>query len=178
MGLMWTPWRMKFILSEKKAGECIFCEEPEDSRDRENYILYRGRWCYIILNAYPYNNGHLLIVPYSHTCELELLAPEVVAEMMSLVQRSVAALKKAMNPDGFNIGMNLGRAAGAGIADHLHMHVVPRWVGDTNFMPVISDTRMIPELLTETYDRLLAAGIAHPLAEAGRDDSSNTSGRQ
>ncbi len=154
---------MKFITAKKNSG-CIFCDKPKENRDRENYILYRGKTCFIILNAFPYNNGHLMIVPYQHTADLSALSPETLAEMMLLVQHSVATISSFMHPDGYNIGMNLGKCAGAGIADHLHMHVVPRWDGDTNFMPVLGETRLIPEMLEHTYDRLIQAGIGRPPA--------------
>jgi ATP adenylyltransferase len=157
--VIWTPWRMEFIMGEKPS-ECIFCAKPGESRDRENYILYRGQHAFIILNAYPYNNGHLLIIPYAHVSSLEDLDPATSAEVMALVQQSIRALRKLMNPDGFNVGVNIGRAAGAGIAEHVHVHVVPRWAGDTNFMPVVGSVRLIPELLEATYDKLIAAGIA------------------
>ncbi|MBI2939082.1 MAG: HIT domain-containing protein [Chloroflexi bacterium] len=160
---LWTPWRMEFIVS-KKDGECIFCAKPREARDRENYILARGVHAYIILNAYPYNNGHLMAVPYAHVPTLEQLDPATAAELMALTQRSLVALRRALSPDGFNVGMNIGRAAGAGIADHVHLHVVPRWSGDTNFMPVIADTRLLPELLAATRERLMQAGIAEPPA--------------
>ena len=150
---------MGFIMGEKPM-ECIFCVKPAESRDRENFILYRGRRAFIMLNAYPYNNGHLLIVPYDHVASLEELDAETSAELMALVQRGIRALRALMSPNGFNIGANIGQAAGAGIADHVHIHVVPRWAGDTNFMPVVGSVRMIPELLETTYDKLLAAGIA------------------
>ncbi|MCL5025048.1 MAG: HIT domain-containing protein [Chloroflexi bacterium] len=166
METLWTPWRMKYILA-KKVSDCIFCEKPSEKGDRENYILYRGRTAFIMLNAYPYNNGHLMVVAYEHVGEIEALSSDVLTEMMQLVQQSVVAIKKAMRPDGFNIGINLGHVAGAGIVDHLHIHVVPRWMGDTNFMPVLSETRLIPELLAHTYDRLLAAGIGQPLMGVG-----------
>jgi ATP adenylyltransferase len=150
---------MGFIMGEKPK-ECIFCLKPAETRDRENFILYRGRRAFIILNAYPYNNGHLLIVPYDHVASLEDLDAETSAELMALVQRGIRALRALMSPNGFNVGANIGQSAGAGIADHGHIHVVPRWTGDTNFMPVVGSVRMIPELLETTYDKLLAAGIA------------------
>lgn len=159
MDVLWTPWRMGFIMGEKPK-ECIFCLKPAETRDRENFILYRGRRAFIILNAYPYNNGHLLIVPYDHVASLEDLDAETSAELMALVQRGIRALRALMSPNGFNVGANIGQSAGAGIADHVHIHVVPRWTGDTNFMPVVGSVRMIPELLETTYDKLLAAGIA------------------
>ncbi len=143
-----------------KPTECIFCTMPREQRDRENYILYRGHHGYVMLNAYPYNNGHLLVIPYAHTPTLEQLDEATAAELMALAQRGLGALRRAMSPEGFNVGVNIGKAAGAGIADHVHIHVVPRWSGDTNFMPVVGGVRMIPELLETTYDKLIAAGIA------------------
>jgi len=157
----WTPWRLSFILGEKPR-DCIFCTKVRENRDRENYILYRGAHNFLILNLYPYNNGHLMIVPYLHVPSLEDLPAEVAGELMRLLQHSLRVLRRALNPEGFNVGVNIGRVAGAGVADHVHLHVVPRWGGDTNFMPVLAGVRLIPELLDQTYDRLLAAGIATP----------------
>ena len=145
---------MKYILQEPKPKECIFCTKPRERRDAENLILYRSRLHFVILNAYPYNNGHLMVVPYRHVAELEALTPEERAEMMEVVACSVRVLKQALRPDGFNIGLNLGLSAGAGIAEHLHVHLVPRWTGDTNFMPVLAETRVLPEHLQATYERL------------------------
>jgi len=159
MQVMWTPWRMEFILSDKTDG-CIFCQKPAENRDRENYILYRGRRAFIMLNAYPYSNGHILIAPYEHCPSLELLDDETADEMMRLTRRGIRAIRKAFKPDGLNVGANIGAMAGAGIAEHVHMHVVPRWAGDTNFMPVIGGVRLVPETLETSYDRLMAAGIA------------------
>lgn len=161
---LWTPWRMKFILSDK-SRECIFCQKSAEDRDRENCILYRGQHAFIMLNAYPYNNGHLLIAPYAHEPSTENLDEATLAEMMLLVNRGLAALRKAMAPHGFNVGINLGKVAGAGIADHVHIHAVPRWQGDNNFMPVLGDTRLIPECLEDTYKRLIDAGIADTCGE-------------
>lgn len=153
---------MEYILSDKsdEVTGCLFCTKAQDDRDRENLILCRGAYTYIILNLYPYNNGHLMVVPYQHTGQLEELDAATLAEMMWQVSRSVAVLKRSMSPDGFNIGINIGHAAGAGVEQHVHMHVVPRWVGDTNFMPVVGETRLIPEELHTTYERLLRDGIA------------------
>ena len=156
MKILWTPWRMEFIMGEKPEG-CLFCtkkQEPE-KKDKENYILHRGATCYILLNLFPYTNGHMMIVPYQHVASLEQLDDKSLYEMMALTRASVAALNKAISPAGFNIGLNLGKAAGAGIADHLHIHVVPRWAGDVNFMSVLGETRLIPEALNDTYDKLL-----------------------
>ena len=124
-------------------------------KDRENHILYRGETCYIMLNLFPYTNGHLVIAPYRHEASIERLDDKSLYEMIALTRASVAALTKALSPTGFNIGMNLGKVAGAGVADHLHMHVVPRWQGDVNFMSVLAETRLIPEALDDTYDKLL-----------------------
>ena len=156
---LWAPWRIEYILSKKQPG-CIFCDKVQEDRDRENYILYRARTAFIMLNTYPYNNGHLMVIPYAHVGSIEELSTEAVTEMMQLVQRSVRALRKSCLPEGFNIGMNIGRSAGAGVADHVHVHVVPRWHGDTNYMGVLANTHTIPEMLETTYDRLIAAGIA------------------
>lgn len=141
---------MEYILKEKNEG-CIFCEIPEENRDEKNYILYRGEFCFVILNTYPYNNGHIMIAPYSHVKNLEELNKDTINELMSLCQKSIFILKEKMNPQGFNIGVNIGKVAGAGILEHVHLHIVPRWQGDTNFMPVILDTKVIPEYLSKTY---------------------------
>jgi ATP adenylyltransferase len=153
MKRLWSPWRMAYIIS-KKGKECIFCEKIADKDDRDNYILYRGKKCYVMLNLYPYNNGHLMISPYQHVPSPEQLEEDVLTEMMLMVNRSLGALRRALHPDGFNIGINIGKAAGAGIEGHVHIHIVPRWEADTNFMPVLSHTRVIPELLDETYRKL------------------------
>lgn len=156
MKTLWTPWRMGYILGDKPE-ECLLCtkrREPQE-KDRENYILHRGDTCYILLNLFPYTNGHMMIAPYQHVASLEQLDDKSLCEMMALTRASVAALNRALSPAGFNVGMNLGKVAGAGIADHLHMHVVPRWQGDVNFMSVFAETRLIPEALDVTYDRLL-----------------------
>lgn len=153
---------MEYILSDKTDFEtgCLFCSKARQGNDRENLILYRGQRTFIILNLYPYNNGHLMVVPYEHTRNVDELDEATLAEMMSEAKRAVQALEKAMSPDGFNIGINIGKSAGAGVDNHVHMHVVPRWVGDSNFMPVVSETRLIPEDPQTTYERLLQAGIA------------------
>jgi ATP adenylyltransferase len=153
---------MEYILSDKRetGTGCLFCNKNGEGRDRDNLILYRSSHSFIILNLYPYNNGHLMVVPYAHTSNVDQLDAESLADMMLQVKRSVSALRRAMNPNGFNIGINIGHAAGAGVADHVHMHVVPRWVGDSNFIPVLAETRLIPEDLNQTYERLIEAGIA------------------
>jgi ATP adenylyltransferase len=150
---LWAPWRIEYILGKKPEG-CIFCEKPAENRDEENLILYRGKYHFIIMNAFPYNNGHLMVVPYRHTATLAGWAPEEQQEMMELAGMGVELLKEAMRPDGFNLGINMGLVGGAGVADHIHLHIVPRWNGDTNFMPVLSDTRVISEALRATYGKL------------------------
>lgn len=157
MKYLWAPWRMEYILKEKNEG-CIFCEIPKENQDKENYVLYRGKFCFVILNTYPYNNGHIMIAPYVHIKNLEELNRDTINELMSLCQKSISVLKKKINPQGFNIGANIGKVGGAGILEHVHLHIVPRWQGDTNFMPVISDTKVMPQYLSETYD-LLKAGF-------------------
>lgn len=158
MDRLWTPWRMAFVQGEKPR-ECIFCAKPKESRDRENYIVRRGRRSFVILNAYPYTTGHLMVVPFAHVATIEDLEPAVTTEMMELTKRALAALRKAERPDAFNVGVNIGTAAGAGIAEHVHLHVVPRWAGDNNFMSVVGNARLLPETLESTYDKLIAAGI-------------------
>ncbi len=153
MKQLWAPWRIEYIQMEKPKG-CILCDKPKQKDDAANYILYRGDKNFIIMNSYPYNSGHLMIVPYNHTANLEELTSEERQEHFEIVSRSVKILKQAFNPDGFNIGINLGRVAGAGIDDHIHTHIVPRWQIDTNFMPVIADSKVINEALAETYKKL------------------------
>lgn len=162
METLWAPWRIEYILGEKGKG-CIFCDKPRESKDRDNLILYRGENNFIIMNAFPYNNGHMMVVPYRHTSSLEGWSSGERQEIMELADLAVAMLRRTMRPDGFNLGINMGQVAGAGIADHIHLHIVPRWNGDTNFMPVLADTRVIPEHLLATYDKLHAA-----LVEMGR----------
>lgn len=140
---------------------CLFCSIHSRSaeQDREQLVLLRGPRAYVVLNRYPYNNGHLMIVPNAHMPSFEDLDPQTSSELMTLLQRSLASLRQALRPDGFNVGANLGRVAGAGVPDHVHLHVVPRWLGDNNFMPVLGQTRLIPQLLEDTYDALQAAGL-------------------
>lgn len=151
--LMWAPWRAAFILGEKEQG-CIFCNRYKMEDSVENLILYRGQKTFIILNKYPYNTGHAMIVPVRHVAELEDLRADEAAEMMELTQRTVVAIKNRLKPHSMNCGMNLGESAGAGIPGHVHMHVVPRWNGDTNFMPVIGKTHVISIPLEPVYDML------------------------
>lgn len=161
--IMWAPWRMRYIEREHtggyERGGCVFCDLPSADDDAGTYILRRGAHAFVVLNLYPYNNGHLMVVPYSHVDSLPQLDAATTAEMMALTQQAQRVIEERMHPHGFNLGMNQGRAAGAGIADHLHLHVVPRWVGDTNFMPATGDVRVMPQNLDETY-ALLAPGFA------------------
>lgn len=156
MDRLWSPWRMAYIRSAQDEGEgCIFCELPARGDDATSHILRRMERAFVLLNAFPYNPGHLMVAPFRHVGDLEALSPDELADLGALLQTSVRALREEMEPHGYNLGMNLGRVAGAGIPDHLHWHVVPRWNGDTNFMPVVSETRVLPELLEETYAKLL-----------------------
>jgi ATP adenylyltransferase len=147
---------MKYILSEKKE-ECAFCKAVQEEDGVTNLIAYRGRASFVILNRYPYTSGHLMVVPYTHQPDLVSLNPETRAEMMELVNRSVEVLREAYQPQGFNIGANIGDTAGAGIPDHVHLHIVPRWLGDTNFMSSLGNTRVLPESLEQTYARITSA---------------------
>ncbi len=149
---LWAPWRLDYMRAGG-AEECIFCTRPEAS-DEEALIIHRGEHCFVILNAYPYNNGHLMVAPYEHTGAIEELGDQVVLELMALTQRAVRALRAVYAPEGFNIGINQGKVAGAGVEDHVHQHVVPRWGADTNFMPVIGSTRVLPQSLSDSYRAL------------------------
>lgn len=151
---MWAPWRMRYINGTHKDDGCIFCVKPKEEKDKENLILYRGKYTFIIMNLFPYNNGHIMIAPYKHTGNLEDLEEGEMLEIMTLSAKMISLMKSIMRPDGFNAGFNLGQAAGAGVADHLHFHVVPRWIGDTNFMPILGDTKVISEHIFDTYDKL------------------------
>jgi ATP adenylyltransferase len=150
---LWAPWRIEYIRSEKPSG-CILCDKPKEKRDAENYILYRGSLNFIMLNLYPYNPGHLLIAPYRHAGGLTALTEAERNEHYALVSRCIEVLEKALKPAGFNTGSNLGKVAGAGIDDHFHSHVVPRWQGDTNFIPVLNDVRVVSQGLQDTYKEL------------------------
>jgi ATP adenylyltransferase len=155
---LWAPWRMAFIQPKTppKPG-CIFCTQPAEGRDEEYHVLQRGEHCFVMLNLYPYSNGHLMVAPYQHIGSLEELDAATLAEMMALAQLAIKALRLAMNPDGFNMGFNQGKVAGAGFAEHIHFHVVPRWNGDTNFMPVLADIKVMPEHIDTVYQQLKEA---------------------
>lgn len=156
MSRLWAPWRIDYILGEKAPG-CIFCDKVKGPDDRESGILLRGERAFVMLNAYPYNPAHVMISPYDHVDTLEKLGPEPLAEVMALTRLSEVAIRRAVHPDGFNAGLNIGRAAGAGIEEHLHMHLLPRWAGDVNFMPAVAGVHVIPEALLATYDKLRPA---------------------
>lgn len=156
MDYLWAPWRIEYIKKardEEKEG-CFLCSKPAEKDDAANLILYRGQYCFIIMNSYPYNSGHLMIAPYRHVANLEDMSDEERNEQFGLVSRSVAILKQVFKADGFNIGMNLGRIAGAGTDKHIHTHIVPRWAGDTNFMPLVGDIKVVNEALKDTYKKL------------------------
>jgi ATP adenylyltransferase len=153
MKRLWAPWRVTYIREPGPVG-CIFCDKIRHNKDEETLILFRGQLNFVVMNAFPYNPGHLMVVPYRHLGKLEDLTPEEMGEHSTLVVRSVKALKAESKAENFNLGMNLGKAAGAGIVDHIHTHVVPRWVGDNNFMPVLAETRVISESIAEIYLRL------------------------
>ena len=156
MDHLWSPWRYQYV-SKAAEGEqgCIFCEKLAENRDAENFIVHRARFNFVILNLYPYTSGHLMVVPYEHVPTLNEARPETLAEMMQLTRRAERALTAVYRPHGLNVGMNLGEAAGAGIAGHIHMHVLPRWRGDANFMSVVGETRVLPEALDETWRKLV-----------------------
>ncbi len=155
---LWAPWRMAFIAPKMPLPPgCIFCTQPAAHRDDEYHILYRGERCFMMLNLYPYSSGHLMIAPYEHASSIELVDAATLAELMAQAQLALKALRLAMKPDGFNMGINEGKVAGAGFAEHVHYHIVPRWAGDTNFMPVIADIKVMPEHLDNIYRQLKEA---------------------
>lgn len=156
MDYLWSPWRYRYVTSGVSDPGCIFCTKPAEGRDAEQLILHRGQHSYLILNLYPYSSGHLMVVPYAHVSTLEECPREVVLEMALLAQRAEANLRRVYRCGGLNIGFNIGACAGAGVAGHLHQHLVPRWPGDANFMTAIGETRILPEELTETFRRLSA----------------------
>ena len=148
---LWAPWRSEYILSNDKSKECIFCHAVQDDNDEKNLLVYRGKSCFCILNKYPYSGGHLMVSPNKHVIDILDLTPDEMVELMTITGKAQLVLKNEMHPDGFNIGANLGKAAGAGVEGHFHLHVVPRWVGDTNFMPIMSDTKVISQPLSDVY---------------------------
>ena len=157
MERIWAPWRQSYVSNARSDKSCIFCPDHAGNDDRERLILSRSDYSLMMLNRYPYTGGHLMVSPLHHTAELDDLSDAELLDLMHLLRRGRALLKQVANPDGFNVGINLGRAAGAGVEEHLHIHIVPRWNGDSNFMTVVGDVRVIPDGLAETYDRLSAA---------------------
>lgn len=166
MDQLWSPWRFRYVIEPNKGDVCIFCDygSGDPSRDRERLILYRGRLNFIVLNLYPYTTGHVMVAPYAHAARLTDVDSATLQEMMDLARSLQTALETTYHPEGYNLGMNLGRSAGAGVADHIHLHFLPRWNGDTNFMTVIGETRIHPEDLLTTYDKLSASFKCHAQA--------------
>ena len=159
MNRLWAPWRLKYILEDNVQGKdkvCIFCFYPSEKQpdDKKNLVLYRGKLSFIMMNRYPYNTGHIMIAPYRHTSMFQDLSKEELEDISLLMKSGIHALNDAFSPEGLNIGINQGKIAGAGYEEHIHVHIVPRWNGDTNFMPVVGDTKVLPESLTDTYDRI------------------------
>jgi ATP adenylyltransferase len=161
MDFLWTPWRYAYVSTAGKPAACVFCDAPKLGNDDQARIVFRGQHCFIILNTYPYTAGHVMVVPYAHLDELSKLPVEAATEMMALSQRVESVLRELYHPDGINLGMNIGKAAGAGIAGHIHMHVLPRWVADANFMSVVGETRLLPETLDVTWEKMRAALLGH-----------------
>jgi ATP adenylyltransferase len=166
MDYLWTPWRYAYVTAEKISG-CIFCDLPKLGDDAKARIVHRGKHCYIVLNTFPYTPGHVMVVPYQHLDELQKLPDAAAHEMMTLAQEMESALRRLYHPDGVNLGMNIGKAAGAGVAGHIHMHVLPRWVADANFVSVVGETRILPESLEMTYERIKGALKSQPSPERG-----------
>ncbi len=156
MDYLWTPWRYAYVSTADKASSCVFCDK-ERAEDRTAFIVHRGKLCFVVLNIFPYTSGHMMVVPYEHVDELRKLPPEAAQEMMALSQKLESVLRELYHPDGVNLGMNIGKAAGAGVAGHIHMHVLPRWVADSNFMTTVSETRVLPETLEQTWERMRTA---------------------
>jgi ATP adenylyltransferase len=160
MDLLWSPWRYRYVTKTEPGAPCIFCAAVREQKDTEHYILHRGRHNFVLLNLYPYTTGHLMIAPYGHTATLEELAEDTLIELMQLTRDASHHLRVVYRPQGMNIGMNIGECAGAGVAGHVHMHVLPRWPADSNFMTTVGETRVLPEDLRVTYDKLLRAFAA------------------
>jgi ATP adenylyltransferase len=157
MDQLWAPWRMEYIGKDAAPEGCIFCIQDVPEQDRQRLVLFRGQHAFIMMNRYPYSNGHLLVIPFRHTAEIGELAAEERLELFDLVVLARRVLNRCLHPQGYNIGMNLGKVGGAGVAEHVHFHIVPRWLGDTNFMPVFADVRVIPQHLEATYEMLRKA---------------------
>ena len=154
MDYIFTPWRYAYIVGADKASGCLFCDLAQPGDDAQRFILHRAQYCFVMLNAFPYTNGHVMIAPYQHTDQLATLTAPAAQEMIALAQRLETVLRDLYRPDGINLGMNIGKAAGAGVAGHIHMHILPRWVADSNFMTTVGETRILPESLEQTYAKL------------------------
>lgn len=157
MDYLWTPWRYAYITSADRAPGCIFCDKPGEQDDRKNHIIHRGQHCFVILNAFPYTSGHVMVVPYAHLDQLAKVPPDASHELIDLSQTMESILRTVYNAEGINLGMNIGKCAGAGVAGHVHMHVLPRWTADANFVSVVGETRVLPETLESTYEKLTSA---------------------
>ena len=156
MDFLFTPWRYAYVTAVSDPGECLFCRVVQANNDEQTFVLHRAERCFVMLNAFPYTSGHVMVVPYDHVDELQKLSPPAAAEMMALTQRLEGILRSLYHPHGLNLGMNLGKAAGAGVAGHIHMHILPRWSGDVNFMSAVGETRVLPEDLQTSYKRIRA----------------------
>src|ERR1044071_2175608 len=164
MDYLWSPWRYEYISTAHRPAGCIFCQKAAEDKDEDNLVVWRGERNFVLLNLYPYTSGHLMVAPYEHVARLEDAAPETVSEMMLMARVAEKHLRAVYRPEGLNLGINIGRAAGAGIADHIHLHVLPRWTADANFMTTVGETRVLPEELALTYQKLSRA-----FAAAGED---------
>lgn len=151
---IWAPWRLRYVSNAKNITDCVFCAKPDEGDDRKALIVHRGERCYVILNLFPYTSGHLMIAPFEHVGRLQEIEAAVTSELMDLAQQAMSRMEDVYDPEGFNVGINQGRVAGAGVEGHIHLHVVPRWAGDNNYMPVLADTRVMPQSLEESYDAL------------------------
>lgn len=172
---LWAPWRMAYVGGEAPPPGCIFCVKAAEDRDAENLILLRGETCFALLNLYPYNSGHLMIAPYAHIPSIQQMDAPSLTELMTMAQRLLGALQEALSAQGFNLGINQGAVAGAGIADHAHLHIVPRWGGDTNFMPTLAEVKVMPELLATTYQKIrahLGDPTVNPASQPGQAEQS------
>ncbi|OFV95388.1 MAG: HIT family hydrolase [Acidobacteria bacterium RIFCSPLOWO2_02_FULL_60_20] len=154
MDYLWSPWRYRYVTGAEPTSGCVFCQKVEQNEDEKNLILYRGLNNFVLLNIYPYTSGHLMVAPYRHIAQLAQADDATWSELMMLTRKAEQAIQTAYKPEGINLGMNLGKSAGAGIADHIHMHVLPRWQADSNFISVIGETRVLPEALSDTYRKL------------------------
>ena len=157
MDYLWTPWRYAYVTTAEKISGCLFCDLLRANNDEQTRIVHRGQRCFVILNTFPYTSGHVMVVPYAHLDQLDKLDPAAAHEMMDLSQRMEKVLRQLYSPSGINLGMNIGQAAGAGVAGHIHMHILPRWTADSNFMTVVGETRILPESLEVTYQRIKGA---------------------